>query len=89
MAKKKSKEKSNCCHAKVRVSGIGDFEGDKIACTLYYICTKCNQPCDVYIPIRRTWNINPVTKVKGDSRGKEKEKLTKKEIEEFRRNEDF
>jgi len=86
---KKNKEKSNCCHAPVRVSGIPDFEGDKSVCIQYYICTKCNEPCDIYIPIRRIWTRNPVTKVKGDERGKYKTKLTKKEIEEFRRNEDF
>ena len=86
MEKKKSNLKSICCGAKVRVEGMDDFDKQ---CTMYYVCTKCNQACDVLIKKRRTWNINPATKVKGDNRGKVKDKLTKKEIEEFRRNEDF
>ena len=84
MEKKKSNLKSDCCRAKVKISGIGDFEGDKSACTQYYVCTKCNKACDVYIPIRKTWKINPSTKVKGDERAKIKEKEINEEIQEIR-----
>jgi hypothetical protein len=31
--------KSKCCNAKVKVGGKG--------MTHYYVCTKCNKPCDV------------------------------------------
>jgi len=39
---------SVCCNAEVRtVGGLPDFIGDKYACTMYYICTECNKPCDI------------------------------------------
>jgi L-lactate utilization protein LutB len=84
MGKKKNKIiLSSCCRAKVRVSGIGDFEGDKSACTQCYVCTKCNDACDIYIPIRRVWNINPSTKIKGDERAKITNKEINREIKEI------
>jgi hypothetical protein len=86
MAKTKSNYKSICCNADVRIEGMDDFDKQ---CTMYHVCTYCNKPCDVTVKIRKTWKINPTTKVKGDERGKFKEKLTKKEIEDFRKNEDF
>jgi hypothetical protein len=89
MGKKKSNIKSDCCNAEVKVGGIPDFNGDRHACTQYYVCTKCEEACNVHICQRKTWTRNPATKVKGDERGKQEIKLTKKEIEEFRRNEDF
>lgn len=90
--KKRNKIKSFCCHAPIRYSDpVPDFIGDKnpTVGTCYCICSKCNKPCNFYIPIRRTWTRNPSTKVKGDDRAKKEVKLTKKEIEEIRRNEDF
>jgi len=91
--KKKNNLKSLCCNAKVKISMSPDFFGDtpktQIIGTCHYTCTKCNQACDIYSNSRKTWKINPSTKVKGDNRDKEKDKLTKKEIEEIRRNEDF
>ena len=89
MAKKKSNIKSTCCNAEVKIGGMEDFEGDKYICTQYYICTKCKKACNVYLKDRKTWTRNPKTQILGDKRGKEKSKITKKEIEEFRRNEDF
>jgi L-lactate utilization protein LutB len=93
MKKKKSNLKSNCCNADIKVDMAPDFYGDNpktmIIGTCCYICNRCNQACDVHINIRKTWAINPATKIKGDERGKFKEKLTKKEIEEIRKNEDF
>jgi hypothetical protein len=94
MVKKKSKIKSECCHAEIRYSDIApDFIEDNPATmrigTCYCICSKCNQPCNIYVPIRKTWAINPKTKVKGDEHGKFNNKLTKKEIENYRKNEDF
>jgi len=44
----KNKEyKSRCCNAAVKVGGLPDFEGDKYPCTVHYVCTKCNEPCDI------------------------------------------
>jgi hypothetical protein len=79
MEKKKSNLKSICCGAKVRIEGMDDFDKQ---CTMYHICTKCNQACDVLINIRKKWNINPVTQVKGDEREKKRQKEIKKEIKE-------
>jgi L-lactate utilization protein LutB len=88
MGKKKSKIKSACCKAPIISSEPApDFIGDKNPSvgTCCCICTKCNKPCNFYIPIRRTWTINPKTKVKGD----EREELTKKEIKKILKEEDF
>jgi L-lactate utilization protein LutB len=88
MGKKKSKIKSACCKAPIISSEPApDFIGDKNPSvgTCCCICTKCNKPCNFYIPIRRTWIINPKTKVKGD----EREELTKKEIKKILKEEDF
>ena len=87
MEKKKTKIKSECCKAEVRYSDFApDFIGDDPKTmqigTCYCICSKCNKPCNIYVPIRRTWKINPATKVKGDERAKIKERQTKKEIKE-------
>lgn len=94
MGKKRSKIKSECCKAEVRYSNFApDFIGDdphtmKIG-TVSVICSKCNQPCNIYIPIRKVWTRNPKTQIIGDKREKQEKKLTKKEIEEIRHNEDF
>jgi L-lactate utilization protein LutB len=86
--KKRSKIKSECCKAEVRYSDPApDFIGDdpktmRIG-TVYAICTKCNQPCNIYIPIRKVWTRNPKTQVQGDKRGKIKKKEIKKEIQEI------
>jgi hypothetical protein len=90
----KSNFKSECCKAEIRYSeSAPDFIGDDPKTmrvgTCCAICSKCGKPCSFYIPRRKTWKINPITKVKGDGRGKIKEKLTEKEIKEFRKNEDF
>ena len=73
-------ERSKCCGAKVIVRG---------KTTLYYVCLSCGKPCDVYTKERRTWIRNPKTQILKDKREKEKTKLTKKEIDEIRKNEDF
>jgi L-lactate utilization protein LutB len=51
--------------------------------TCYCICSKCNQPCNIFIPIRKTWKINPSTKVKRDKREKQRTKEVDKEIKEI------
>jgi hypothetical protein len=90
MGKRKSKLKSNCCNAPIKVGeGIGDFSEKDKACTLYAVCSKCNKPCDIKSDTRKVWTINPSTKVKKDDRKKFKDKLTKTEIENYRKNEDF
>jgi len=87
MGKKKSKLKSKCCNADVRISGIDDFENH--ICTLSHYCMKCGNPCDIKSAVRKVWTINPSTKVKKDERKKFEDKLTKKEVENYRKNEDF
>ena len=47
MKKPKEIYKSQCCNAPVKTGGLPDFEGDKNPCTLYYVCTKCNKPCNI------------------------------------------
>jgi len=37
---------SNCCNSSVRSGGVGDFNDDDRPITQYYICNKCNKPCD-------------------------------------------
>lgn len=88
MGKKKSKIKSSCCKAPIRYSDLApDFIGDDPKTmrmgTCYIICTKCNQPCDMHISIRRTWTRNPSEQIIGDKRDKINKKVTKKEIEEI------
>jgi len=80
MGKKKSNLKSNCCNSDIRIEGINDFDKQ---CTMYHVCKYCNKPCDVHVNIRKTWTINPTTKVKGDKRAKIKEKEIIKEIQEI------
>lgn len=92
--RKKSKRLSACCRAEITYSDIAsDFIGDDSKTmtvgTCYFICTKCNQPCNIYIPIRKVWKKNPVTKVIRSKREEKEIKLTKKEIEYYRLNEDF
>lgn len=90
MGKKKSKFKSQCCNAPIRLGGeLGDFKDSDKACTLYAICTKCNNPCDIKSQTRKTWNINPSTKIQKDERKKFQDKLTKKEIQRYLKEEDF
>jgi len=45
----KRKIVSICCNSSVKVSVTKDFLGDKESSlgTAYYICTKCNKPCDI------------------------------------------
>ena len=95
MTNKKStvSERSKCCNAKVRVVMSGDFFGDTSKTqrigTCHYECLKCKEDCDVYYKERVVANRNTGTQVHKDKRKKFVEKLTQKEIEEFRRNEDF
>jgi hypothetical protein len=73
-------ERSKCCGAKIKVVG---------RTALHYECLKCKEPCDIYIKERKIWARNPKTQILGDKRAKTKNKLTKKEVEDFRKNEDF
>jgi hypothetical protein len=88
MAKKKSNLKSTCCKSEIKYSDFApDFIGDnpktmKIG-TVSCLCTKCGEPCNIYLKNRKTWKINPATKVKGDERAKIKEKEIKKQIQEI------
>ena len=80
MKNKNTSEHSKCCGAKVKIVG---------KTTMHYECRKCGEACDIYFKIRKTWKINPTTKIKKDKRPKFEIKLTKKEIDEIRRSEDF
>ena len=86
MNEKKSKIKSSCCKAKVRLIGKNNPITNNGKVTCYLICTKCNKPCDIYTPIRKIWKINPVTKIKGDERNKQRKKQAEKEIRENEHN---
>lgn len=81
--KKKTNLKSNCCNAKIKVGGIGDFEGDKIACTIYYVCTKCQEACDVHIQERKTWAINPKTRIVPNKKKDQQSKQAEQDIKEL------
>lgn len=45
---------SLCCNAKVKIV-------DRTI--LYYVCTKCNQPCNHRVTIRQTWKRNPAEQI--------------------------
>ena len=93
MTKKKNNLKSICCGAIAKLNMAPDFIGDNPKTmqigTCYYICTQCNQPCDVYLKERKTWTRNPKTQIQKDKREKNKDKLAKKEIKELRKSSDF
>lgn len=38
---------SECCNAEVKAEGQGDFRDNDKVVTMYYICTKCGEPCDI------------------------------------------
>lgn len=38
---------SDCCNAPVELAGRGDFSDKDEVCTVYNVCQKCKQPCDV------------------------------------------
>lgn len=80
MKKHKSQLRSNCCNANVKVGGMEDFEGDKKACTMYHVCTKCNNACDVHANPRKVWTINPETRIVPNKRKDQQKKLAEKEI---------
>jgi hypothetical protein len=92
--KKRNKIKSECCKAEVRYSDFSpDFIGDNPKTmqigTCYCICSKCNKPCNIYVPIRRTWKINPAEKIIPNKKKKSSTKLTSKELKEIHQNEDL
>ena len=89
MAKKKSNYKSNCCNEKIIVRGIGDFDDKDRICTMHFECTKCHMDCNVHIGIRKTWEINPSTRIVPNKKKKSSIKLTAKELKEIHRSEDL
>ena len=90
MGKKKSKSiyKSRCCNAKVK-SVTSPDEIDKLGCTMVCVCTECNKPCDIYIPERKTWAINPKTRIVPNKKKKNNKLFTDKELKKFHQEEDF
>jgi len=77
--------KSKCCGAKVKVVIAKDFFGDvprQLIGTSYYVCTKCNCACDIIIPIRKAFKINPKTRVQPNKKKDYKPKL-KEQTEEI------
>jgi hypothetical protein len=91
--KKKSNLKSQCCNAEARVDMSPDFEGDNPKTmqmgTCCYMCTKCHQPCDVYLKERKTWTRNPKTQIIPDKREKKRKMFTEKELKQIHKEEDF
>jgi hypothetical protein len=94
MKKKKSNIKSTCCKATIRFSDFTpDFVGEdpktmKIG-TCQCICTKCNEPCTIYVTVRKIWRRNPKTQIIPNKKIKKSTKLTAKELKEIHKNEDF
>jgi hypothetical protein len=91
---KKNNLKSDCCKTKIKFSDpspdfIGDNPKTMTIGTCYFICSKCNQPCNIYVPIRKIWTRNPVEQIQNDNREKKKKLFTDKELRGFRMNEDF
>jgi hypothetical protein len=74
MGKSKSKtaSRSKCCNAKVKV--VGNV-------TMYHVCTKCHQPCDTFYVERKTWEINPKTRVVPNKKHRDDQR----ELNELRR----
>jgi hypothetical protein len=95
MSKKKNKQLlSDCCRAEIRTSDfIPDFIEDNPKTmtigTCYFICSKCGEACNIYVPIRRTWKINPKTQILQNKKKKSSTKLTPKELKEIHKREDF
>jgi hypothetical protein len=87
MKKKKSSLRSTCCDAEVKYSDPApDFIGDKHPRigTVYCICSKCGEPCNIMSIQRRTWTRSPVTQVLKDKRKKITETQLDKELREAR-----
>lgn len=88
-----TKEKSLCCNAKVKVVISPDFYGDNPKTqqigTCHYECIKCKKVCDVYLKERKIWIRNPKTQIIPNKKKLKFTKLTPKEIQEIRMNEDF
>lgn len=40
---------SSCHQAPVTIGGRGDFDDKDRAVTQYYVCSKCNNPCDLFV----------------------------------------
>lgn len=70
---KETTQRSNCCNYRVKVVGRA---------TLHYECCKCHQDCDIHYVQRKTWVINPKTRIVPDKREEENNKRIKKEINE-------
>lgn len=71
-SKNKTSSRSKCCNAKVKVVGT---------VTMFHVCTKCHLPCDVFYVERKTWEINPKTRVVPNKKRKEDQR----ELNELRR----
>lgn len=72
-------EKSKCCSSRVVVRGKR---------TMHYVCVACGEPCDVYYTTRKTWGRSPAEQIVPNKK-KDAPKLTRKEIDEIRKSEDF
>jgi hypothetical protein len=68
---------------------FGDNSNPSRIGTSNYECLKCKKNCNVYYKERVVVNRNIGTKIHRDKRKKITEKLTKEEIEFYRKNEDF
>ncbi len=69
--KNKNRARSKCCNARVVIRGKS---------TMWHECIKCHTPCDITCAERRTWEINPVTRVAPNTKKKKLDKIIKDEI---------
>lgn len=42
-----TKNLSKCCGAETKLGGMPDFENSDEVCTVYNVCLKCKNPCDI------------------------------------------
>jgi len=61
-SKNRPSARSMCCSAKVKI--VGNV-------TMYHVCTKCHEVCDIFYVERKTWEINPRTRVVPNKKHKE------------------
>lgn len=91
MKNKKGKLLSICCNAPTKYSEIlPDFIGDNKPKTgnSYCICSKCGEACSVYLKQRKTWDINPQTKIIPNKK-RRLTKLSPQELKKIKQEEDF
>lgn len=70
-SKIKTQARSKCCNAKVKV--VGNV-------TMYHVCTKCKEACDVFFTERKMWEISPETRVVPNTKIKDDKRKIEHEL---------